>query len=212
MLRFLVGIFLVQIATVALIFLFPDLEGYEWLRLIVPIAMVGFFASFWFQSISKHKSKDELAHLKDAYGKEKAQREDSYLAEKATLNDQHLKETAKIQLNAERAKTKIVKQAQKQIAREAKVTHSKANFKVGASFAAVIGAGVLMFIVELFTFGLMTLTTAGGALGGYLLRAKREVNKADALAEKDKVSVITKNKTKNLPDKKQKLIGKLLKR
>jgi len=212
MLRFLLGIFLVQIATVTLIFLSPDLEGYEWLRLIVPIAMVGFFASFWFQSISKHKSKDELAHLKDAYGKEKARREDSYLSEKANLNDRHLKETAKIQLNAERAKTKIVKQAQRQIAREAKVTHSKANFKVGASFAAVIGAGVLMFIVELFTFGLMTLTTAGGALGGYLWRAKREVNKRDALMEKDKVSVIPKGPTKQLPSKKHDLIGKLLKR
>jgi cell division protein FtsI/penicillin-binding protein 2 len=211
MLRFLVGIFLVQLATVALVFLSPDLQGFAWLRLVFPILLVGVFASFWFQSIAKHKSKDELAHLKDTFVKEKAEREDSYLAEKATLNDKHLKEKAKIQLNAERAKTKIVKQTQKQIAREAKVTHGKANFKVGAAFAAAIGAGALMLLIELFTFGLMTLTTAGGALGGYLLRAKRE-QKGDALLEKEKLKVITADKTDESATKMPKLLGRLLKR
>lgn len=212
MFRFLVGIFLVQIATVALILLSPELTGYEWLRLAFPLAVIGVFASFWFQSIAKDKSKDQLVNLKNLHTKEKAKREDSYLSERANINDKHLKETAKIQLNAERAKTKIVKQAQKQIAREAKVTHSKANFKVGASFAAVIGAGILMFIVELFTFGLMTLTTAGGALGGYLFRAKREVNKRDALERKENVALISSGKTGSTLVKVPKLLGRLLKR
>ncbi|HIO91280.1 MAG TPA: hypothetical protein EYG68_00355 [Leucothrix mucor] len=150
--RFLIGIFLVQIATVALVLLSPDLQGLGWFRLVVPLVVIGFFTAFWFQSIAKFKSKDELENLK---GK-------------------HLREKAKIELNAERAKTKLVKQTQKQIAREAKITHAKANFKVGASFAAVVGAGALMLITELFTFGLLTLTTAGGALGGYVLRARRD--------------------------------------
>ena len=152
MLRFLIGIFLVQSATVALVLLSPDLQGVGWLRLAVPIIIIGFFSAFWFQSLAKYKSKSEVENLKG----------------------QHLKEKAKIQLNAERAKTRLVKQTQKQIAREAKVTHAKANFKVGAAFAATIGAGALMLIVELFTFGLLTLSTAGGALGGYVLRARRE--------------------------------------
>jgi len=33
-------------------------------------------------------------------------------------------------------------------------------------------AGVVMIITELITMGMMTLTTAGGALGGYLFRGK----------------------------------------
>jgi len=209
--RFVIGIFLVQIATIALVFLSPDLQGFDWLRLAFPVAVIGIFSAFWFQSIAKHKSKDDLAHLKDAYVKEKVKREDSYLTEKATLNDKHLKETAKIQLNAERAKTKIVKQTQQQISREAKITHSKANFKVGASFAAVIGAGVLMFLIELFTFGLMTLTTAGGAMGGYLLRAKREVKRNDLLAD-EKINVIVADKKGGAPEKEKKLLSRLLKR
>jgi cell division protein FtsI/penicillin-binding protein 2 len=209
MLRFMIGIFLVQIATVVLIFLSPDLEGYAWLRLAFPILMVGVFAAFWFQSIAKDKNKDELANLKDEYVKEKTQREDSYSAEKATLNDKYLKEKAKIQINAERAKTKLVKQTQKQIAREAKVTHGKANFKVGATFAAAIGAGALMLLIELFTFGLMTLTTAGGAMGGYYLRAKRE-SKGEALLKKEQLKVISVDEAGESPTKERKLLGRLL--
>lgn len=211
MIRFFIGIVLVQIATVALVFLSPDLEGYAWLRLVFPLLVISVFASFWLQSIAQFKSKDELAKLKEKYNKEKSAREDSYLAEKAVLSTQHLKETAKIQLNAERTKTKVVKQAQQQIAREAKLTHGKANFKVGASFAAVIGAGALMLLIELFTFGLMTLTTAGGALGGYFLRTKRE-SKGEALLEQEKVKIIMSNKENKTVEKPSKLLGRLLKR
>ncbi len=150
--RFFIGILLVQLATVALVLFSPDLQGIGWLKLALPIIIVGFFAAVWFQSLAEYKSKNEVENLKG----------------------QHLKEKAKIQLNAERAKTRLVKQTQKQIAREAKITHSKANFKVGAAFAATIGAGALMLLVEMFTFGLLTISTAGGALGGYVLRARRE--------------------------------------
>ena len=174
MLRFLVGIFLVQIATVSLVLLSPELVGLSWLRLIVPVAVIGFFAAFWLNAIAKHKSKDDVAQL----------------------NDQHLKEKAKIQLNAERAKTKIVKQTQQQIAREAKITHAKANFKVGASFAGVVAVGALMLITELFTIGLLTLATAGGALGGYVLRVRRE---SDGLPLVSKASVTVMPEGKEQP-------------
>ena len=173
MLRFLVGILLVQSATVALVLLSPNLQGFGWLRLAVPILVIGFFTAFWFQSLAKYKSKNEVENLKG----------------------QHLKEKAKIQLNAERAKTRLVKQTQKQIAREAKITHAKANFKVGAAFAATIGAGALMLITELFTFGLLTLSTAGGALGGYILRARRGT---ELLAKNEPKIITAKSKKKQL--------------
>ena len=189
MLRFLVGIFLVQVATIALVLLAPDLQGFAWLRLAVPIMVVGFFAAFWFHSMSKHSSKDEVANLKD----------------------QHLRERAKIQLNAERAKTRIVKQTQQQIAREAKVTHAKANFKVGAAFATAVGVGALLLMTQLFTIGLVTLTTAGGALGGYLLRARRERNTLPVITT-DKAKVIAEQKKSPVDALGNSLKNKLLKR
>ena len=151
MIRFLFGIFLVQIATVTLVLLAPELEGVAWLRLIIPLLAIGFFAAFWLSSMAKHKTKDEVN----------------------IATAEHAREREQLQLNAERAKTRLVKKAQQQIARESKITHSKANFKVGAAFSGAIGFGALMLLTELITLGLLTMSTAGGALGGYLWRATK---------------------------------------
>lgn len=155
MIRFLFGILFVQIATVVLVLLAPELHGIAWLRLFIPLLVIGFFAAFWFASMAKHTVKDKV-NVAEA---------------------QHAREKEKIQINAERAKTRLVKKTQQQIARESKIAHSKANFKVGASFAGVIGLGALMLLTELLTLGLLTMTTAGGALGGYLLRGKKTDNR-----------------------------------
>lgn len=152
MLKYFFGIIVVQIATVALVLLAPELHGVGWFRLLIPLLVVGFFTAFWFNSMASHKSKDEVF---EAQAK-------------------HAREREKIQLNAERAKTRLVQKTQQQIAREAKITHSKANFKVGAAFAGTIGIGAVMLLTELLTMGLLTISTAGGALGGYVMRARKE--------------------------------------
>jgi len=152
MIRFLLGILLIQISTVLLVFLAPELKGIGWLNLIIPLLVISFFAAVWFSSISKHQIKDEVNAAESLHAREKE----------------------KLQINAERAKTRLVKKTQQQIAREGKLAHSKANFKVGAAFAGTIALGGLMLITELLTLGLLTISTAGGALGGYLFRAKKE--------------------------------------
>lgn len=151
MIRFLLGILLVQIVTVALVVLAPELHGIAWLRLFIPLLAIACFAAFWFSSMTKHKVKDEVN----------------------SATAQHAREKEKLQLNAERAKTRLVKKTQQQIARESKIAHSKANFKVGAAFSGTIALGGLMLLTELLTLGLLTMSTAGGALGGYLWRAKK---------------------------------------
>ncbi len=169
MLRFLIGIIIIQIATVALVMLAPDdLQGIAWLRLIVPLVVVAFFAAFWFSSIASHRSKDELSNLQS----------------------KHAQEREKLQVNAERAKTRMVKKTQQQIAREAKLTHGKANFKVGATLAGAMGFGALMLLTELLMLGVMTITTAGGALGGYLYRANKD-RKNNVLLNNINTSLIT---------------------
>ena len=167
MFRFLIGIIIIQLSTVALVFLAPaELRGLGWLRLIIPIALMGVFAAFWFNSIANHKSKDEVSKLQES----------------------HAREREKLQVNAERAKTRIMKKTQQQIARDAKITHGKANFKVGATLAAAVGFGALMLLTEMLTLGLITMTTAGGALGGYLYRGR-----------KDKGKILLDNPSKSLP-------------
>ena len=165
MTRFLIGILLIQTATVVLVLLAPDdLHGAGWLRLIIPVLLMGVFSAFWFNSIANHKSKDEVSKLKDKYSKERE----------------------KLQVNAERAKTRLIKKTQQQIAREAKLTHGKANFKVGATLAGAMGFGALLLLTEMLTLGIMTITTAGGALGGYLYRGNRERKKELLLGSDNK--------------------------
>jgi hypothetical protein len=160
MLKYFFAILLIQIVTVALVLLAPaDLQGHGWLRVAIPLLLVSMVAAFWFNSMASHLRKDHLARADRRFAKERE----------------------KIRVNAERAKTRVVKQAQKDIAREAKTTHAKANFKVGAAFAGAIGAGAMMLLIGSMTLGLSILTTAGGAMGGYLYRARKEVNSRDAL-------------------------------
>lgn len=157
MLKYLLGILLVQVATVTLVFLAPsDLQGLGLLRLIIPIAFIGFMAAFWFSSLAHHLRKDHLNKVQQEFAKER----------------EH------IRVNAERAKARVMKEAQKEVAKEARVTHAKANFKVGAAFSGVIGFGALLLLTQFLTLGILVLTTSGGALAGYLYRGKRETRKA----------------------------------
>jgi hypothetical protein len=175
--RFLIGIIIIQIATVALVMLAPDdLQGIAWLRLIVPLVVVAFFAAFWFSSIATHKSKDDLSNLQA----------------------KHAQEREKLQVNAERAKTRMMKKTQQQIAKEAKLTHGKANFKVGATLAGAMGFGALMLLTEMLTLGLMTITTAGGALGGYLYRGNKERKNNKLLDNSNATLIVADQPTKQL--------------
>ena len=170
MLRFLLGILVIQVATVVLVLLAPDdLHGVGWLRLIIPLILMGVFSAFWFSSIAKHLSNDQLSQLKE----------------------KHAREREKIQLNAERAKTRLVKKTQQQIAKESRIAHGKANFKVGAALAGVMGLGALMLLTQFLTLGVITLTTAGGALGGYLYRGRKESqNRLIELGRVDDIKLI----------------------
>jgi len=152
-LKYLLGIVLVQSVTAVLIYISPiDLDdSASLLRLVLPLFFVALMVAFWFSSLSIRFQKDSEHKIKNEFAKEREE----------------------LKVKAERAKTRVVKEAQKDIAREAKVTHAKANFKVGAAFAGVIGVGALFVFAQLVTVGLLTMTAAAGVAGGYYWRGKR---------------------------------------
>jgi hypothetical protein len=152
MLKFLLGIVLVQAATVIIVLLAPSgLQGAGLLRVIVPVLFISFLSAFWFASMAHHLRKDHLAKAREQFARERES----------------------LRVDAERSKARVMKQAQKDIAKEARVTHAKANFKVGAAFTGVMGLGALLLLTQFLTVGLVTLSAAGGALGGYLYRGRR---------------------------------------
>jgi len=155
LIKFFFGVVVVQIATILLIAPYIDnLDQIDRVQLGVPFVLIALMVALWFRTLVEYSRKDAEEKLKE----------------------KHLKERETLKVNAERAKTKVVKAAQKDIAREAKVTHAKANFKVGLAFAGVIGMGAFFMIAQMFTVGLLLLSAGGGAIGGYYLRNRQLTN------------------------------------
>ena len=156
MLKFLPGILLLQAITVALVLIAPaDLVAWSWLRLAAPVLIVGVLTAFWFGAVAAHQRKDEISRLQE----------------------NHAKEREAIRVNAERAKAKVVKQAHQETLQEVRRTSTQAKIKVGLAFAGAAAIGGLLLLTQFMTLGLLTLTAAGGALGGYLLRIRQEKGK-----------------------------------
>jgi len=94
------------------------------------------------------------------------------------MKDSFAKERENIRVKAER-----------NIAREAKMTHAKANFKVGAAFAGVLGVGALFVFAQMMTAALLTLTAAGGVATGYVYRGKRLAKREAELKQLEMIDV-----------------------
>ncbi|MEE9321434.1 MAG: hypothetical protein V3U76_13370 [Granulosicoccus sp.] len=159
MLRYLPGIFLIQAVTLAVFWVNLDADPTTLLlRAGVPALLIATVSALWFSSI----------------GKVDAERS------QARLRLEHARDREKLQLDAERSKAKVLKQAQRESIKQERKVSRRANVKVGLAFMGVTAAGVLMLLTELLTLGLLTITTAGGAMGGYLLRW-RQASRADKI-------------------------------
>ncbi len=171
LLKFLFGIVLVQIVTVSLVLLSPnDFTTMGVLRLTIPLLFIALIISFWFSSMAKQYSSDAINRVKDSFAMERE----------------------KLRVNAEEAKRRVEKEAQKNIIKEATSTHAKANFKVGVAFAGVLGVGALFVFAQMVTVGLLALSATGGALGGYYWRGKRleDKNKLKEISDKSNFKII----------------------
>ncbi len=172
LLKFLFGIILVQIITVNLVLLSPNefTTTIGILRLTIPLLFIALIISFWFNSMAKQYSNNEINKIKDNFAKEKE----------------------KLRVNAEEAKRRVEKEAQKNIIKETTSTHAKANFKVGLAFAGVLGVGALFVFAQMVTVGLLALSATGGAIGGYYWRGKRleNKNKLKEISDKSNFKII----------------------
>ncbi|MFZ0241373.1 MAG: hypothetical protein WAL90_06965 [Desulfobacterales bacterium] len=156
MLKFIPGILLLQVITIGLVLTAPgELQNWGWLRVAVPVVIAGLLTAFWFGSIAAHQRKDDIGRLKEQYAREREA----------------------IRVNAERAKTRLVKQAHQETLQAVRRSDRRANIKVGLAFAGAAGVGGFLILMQFMSLGLLTLAGAGGALGGYLWRSRQEKNK-----------------------------------
>jgi hypothetical protein len=153
MFRYLPGILIIQVATVALILAAGKTSDPElWIAIGCLALVVSLVTAFWFESIASHIKKDAVARAKDEF----------------------LREREKLRVNAERQKSRLIEKSHQQITRETNRAHARASFKVGGAFVGVIAAGALMVFTQFMTLGLLLLATGGGALAGYLARARQD--------------------------------------
>jgi len=154
MVKYLPGIVLVQVATVALVLAALKTDDRElWIAIAYLALIINLVTAFWFGSITSHLKKDAVAKAREQFSQERE----------------------KLRVNAEKQKSKLLKQSHAQMTKATNRAHAKANFKVGAAFAGIIGAGALMIFTQFMTLGILTLATGGGALAGYLARLRQEL-------------------------------------
>ena len=154
MLKYLLGILIIQAATVAMTLAAIKSGDQElWLAVLLLGLLIALVTAFWFVSIASHAKKDALANAKDEF----------------------FKEREKLRVNAERQKTRLIRKSHEEIRKETNRAHARTNFKLGAGFIGIVAAGSLMIFSQLLTLGLLTLAVGGGALGGYLMRVRQEV-------------------------------------
>ena len=154
MLKFLSGILLVQLVTIALFFAVTQIN-LDNTELILTIGLLeilfSLLAAFWFSSMARQR----------------------HMAELEAIREEHARKREKIRVNAERQKSRIINKSQQQLLRETRRAHAAANLKVGVAFTAALAFGGVMLYSQFVTFGLLVLTTAGGGLAGYLARGKQ---------------------------------------
>lgn len=150
--RFFIGIVLVQAATGILVMVAMNADNRQaWLLLALLALTFGLITAFWFASIMSHARQDATARLREGFSRERE----------------------KIKVRAEKEKTKVMEKSHQQIIKERSRVQAKANTKTGAMFAAVLALGGIMVFTQFVTFGLLLMSAAGGALGGYLLRSRQ---------------------------------------
>ena len=153
MLRFFIGLTLAQLSIVLLVLFVPVATTLEKSLLVLfVIFLQTTVITLWFSTVTRHIGDQRIADLKEQFANERE----------------------KINVSAERAQKRLLKKTQKEIESERRKLSTRANLKIGGAFAVAAGFGVVMLLSQFFTLGLLTLTTAGGALGGYLARSRKE--------------------------------------
>lgn len=171
MIRFLPGLVLLQVVSVALLFVLLDAgDPYSWLKIAAVLLVLTLIVSFWFDALSRQLTHDIIADEKDQFAREREEIRVGAVAEKEAF----AREREKIKVKAEREKQQLLQESHERVVKETRSVNTRANIKVGASLTALAGGGVLLLLTELLTLGLLTLSTAGGALGGYVLRSRQQ--------------------------------------
>lgn len=171
MLRYFPGIVLVQLVTLALFWVNRSGSIEEiLLRAGLPALFIACVTALWLSTIGRMDSERQQSKLKEEHFNERENLNRKIERVRSDSLQQASADKAQIIERAHSERERLVRQTHKEIIKQERRVSRRANVKVGLAFMAMTGVGVILLITELLTLGLLTITTAGGAMGGYLMR------------------------------------------
>jgi len=150
--KFLVGVLLLQGATVLLVMMAQDvnLQKNGWLIVALGI-LIGVIAALWFSAITSHANQHSFARASEKFNRQR-----DYLRRKAN-----------------KEQTREIKKSHEQLLRETRRVQNRSSVKVGVAMAGIAGLGILLLFTQFMTLGLLAVSATGGALLGYGVRARQ---------------------------------------
>jgi hypothetical protein len=153
LLRFLVGILLVQGATALLVIAAVQSEQGQVRLLLGGLALaIGAIAAAGLTALAGAASQHALARAREGFSRER--------------------ETLRVK--AEQERSRLLQEGHRRVERARARSQGRAGLKVGVAVAGVLGAGVVLLFSQMVTLGLLALTAGGGAVAGYLVRARQD--------------------------------------
>ena len=191
LIRFLVGIFLLQGVTALLVYtaLSTDWQS-TWPLFLVLGGSIGALVALWFSAMVGADRRNAVARATQRFSKEREQ----------------------LRVKAEQQRAKELQTKERQVAKAARGGGLASGMTLKSSLAVggAIGVGVAMLLTQFVTLGLITLTTAGGAALGYGVRMRQEKlisgrridgpDKGIKLIDAEPVPVLEKKKRRPKPE------------
>jgi hypothetical protein len=151
--KFVIGILILQAGTALLVYTAQKTDlAQTWPLFAALGGTLGMLVALWFNAIADSARHQSLAKAKEVFSRERE----------------------KIRARAEQDKAKEVKNTQKAAARSQRVAGLAISPKTGIAIGGAVGVGLAMLLAQFVTFGLLMLTTAGGAVLGYGARVRQE--------------------------------------
>jgi hypothetical protein len=150
--KFLAGIFLLQGATALLLMTAQeaDLQKSGWLLGSLGI-LIGMLVALWFSTIASHVSQHSYARASEKFNRQRD----------------------RIRLQANKEKTKEIRNSHEQVLRETRRLRTRSTLKLGTAITGIAGLGVLLLFTQFMTLGLLAVSATGGAMLGYGIRARQ---------------------------------------
>ena len=177
MIRFFPGILLVQLVVVALWWINRDKDILDIIAIVLPTSLLlSTVIALWFSMISRMETQKANAELVEKHFEEREKLNKALEKTRSDVMRKASAEQVKILERASQEREQLVRETHKDIVKAERRASRSANMKVGAAFTVVTVAGVGLLFVQFLTLGLLTITAAGGALGGYIVRWKQTRN------------------------------------